>query len=80
MALEQENDVVTIKRPADQILQTAEDVFFCCFFKVCYQLLKLNKVWKDILPLNIYHSALGSLLNVVLKKIIDEILKLEVRN
>ncbi|XP_046859570.1 centromere/kinetochore protein zw10 homolog isoform X2 [Xenia sp. Carnegie-2017] len=45
--------------------------------QVCYQLLKLNRVWKDILPSNIFTSSLGTLLNIVLNRFVDDILKLE---
>ncbi len=51
----------------------------CIFFKVCFQLLKLSRVWKDILPENIYKSAVGTLLNISLNKFLEDILKLEVR-
>ncbi|CAB4021889.1 centromere kinetochore zw10 homolog, partial [Paramuricea clavata] len=46
--------------------------------QVCLQLRKLSRVWKDILPENIYKSALGTLLNISLNKFLADILKLEV--
>ncbi|XP_028399895.1 centromere/kinetochore protein zw10 homolog [Dendronephthya gigantea] len=45
--------------------------------QVCYQVLKLSRVWKDILPENIYKSALGTLLNISLNRFLEDILKLE---
>jgi hypothetical protein len=48
------------------------------FIQVCFQLRKLCRVWKDILPDNIHTSALGTLLNISLSKFMADILKLEV--
>ena len=45
--------------------------------QVCFQLRKLCRVWKDILPENIHKSALSTLLNISLNKFLADILKLE---
>uniref|UniRef100_A0A8C0J578 Zw10 kinetochore protein n=1 Tax=Chelonoidis abingdonii TaxID=106734 RepID=A0A8C0J578_CHEAB len=45
--------------------------------KVLHQLKRLGKVWQDVLPVNIYCKAMGTLLNTALSEIINRITALE---
>ncbi|XP_018610995.2 centromere/kinetochore protein zw10 homolog [Scleropages formosus] len=45
--------------------------------QVIHQLKRLGKVWQDVLPVNIYCKAMGSLLNTAISEIITKILMLE---
>ncbi|XP_010132913.1 PREDICTED: centromere/kinetochore protein zw10 homolog, partial [Buceros rhinoceros silvestris] len=45
--------------------------------QVLHQLRRLGKVWQDVLPVNVYCKALGTLLNTALTEIISRIVALE---
>uniref|UniRef100_A0A8C8S0S2 Centromere/kinetochore protein zw10 homolog n=1 Tax=Pelusios castaneus TaxID=367368 RepID=A0A8C8S0S2_9SAUR len=45
--------------------------------QVLHQLKRLGKVWQDVLPVNIYCKAMGTLLNTALSEIINRITALE---
>ncbi|XP_007424635.1 centromere/kinetochore protein zw10 homolog [Python bivittatus] len=45
--------------------------------QVLHQLKRLGKVWQDVLPVNIYCRAMGTLLNTALVEIISRIVALE---
>lgn len=51
-------------------------VFSC---QVLHQLKRLGIVWQDVLPVNIYCKAMGTLLNTAVSEIIGRITALEVR-
>lgn len=48
-------------------------------WQVLHQLKRLGIVWQDILPVNIYCKAMGTLLNTAISEIIGRITALEVR-
>lgn len=43
-----------------------------------HQLRRLGKVWQDVLPVNIYCKAMGTLLNTTICELINKIMMLEV--
>ncbi|XP_070808733.1 centromere/kinetochore protein zw10 homolog [Pituophis catenifer annectens] len=45
--------------------------------QVLHQLKRLGKIWQDVLPVNIYCRAMGTLLNTALVEIISRIIALE---
>ncbi|NWR63412.1 ZW10 protein, partial [Bucorvus abyssinicus] len=45
--------------------------------QVLHQLKRLGKVWQDVLPVNVYCKAMGTLLNTALTEIISRIVALE---
>lgn len=47
-------------------------------FQVLHQLKRLGKVWQDVLPVNVYCKAMGTLLNTALSEIVTRIAALEV--
>lgn len=47
--------------------------------QVLHQLKRLGIVWQDVLPVNIYCKAMGTLLNTVIAEMIGRITALEVR-
>lgn len=44
------------------------------------QLKRVGRVWQDVLPVNIYCKAMGTLLNTAASELISRILALEVRH
>ena len=48
--------------------------------KVVLQLKRVGRVWQDVLPVNIYCKAMGTLLNTAISELIARILALEVRH
>ncbi|RXN27042.1 centromere kinetochore zw10-like protein [Labeo rohita] len=44
---------------------------------VIHQLRRLGKVWQDVLPVNIYCKAIGTLLNTAISELINKIMMLE---
>ena len=46
--------------------------------QILHQLIHLGKVWKGILPKDIYSQSLGALLDSVLQSMTEEVLQLEV--
>uniref|UniRef100_A0A671RTJ6 Centromere/kinetochore protein zw10 homolog n=1 Tax=Sinocyclocheilus anshuiensis TaxID=1608454 RepID=A0A671RTJ6_9TELE len=46
--------------------------------QVIHQLRRLGKVWQDVLPVNIYCKAIGTLLNTAISELINKIMMLEV--
>uniref|UniRef100_A0A8C1ZJG9 Centromere/kinetochore protein zw10 homolog n=1 Tax=Cyprinus carpio TaxID=7962 RepID=A0A8C1ZJG9_CYPCA len=45
--------------------------------QVIHQLRRLGKVWQDVLPVNIYCKAIGTLLNTAISELINKIMMLE---
>uniref|UniRef100_A0A8V0ZXU4 Centromere/kinetochore protein zw10 homolog n=1 Tax=Gallus gallus TaxID=9031 RepID=A0A8V0ZXU4_CHICK len=45
--------------------------------QVLHQLKRLGKVWQDVLPVNVYCKAMGTLLNTALSEIVTRIVALE---
>ncbi|XP_051956225.1 centromere/kinetochore protein zw10 homolog [Xyrauchen texanus] len=45
--------------------------------QVIHQLRRLGKVWQDVLPINIYSKAMGTLLNTAISELINKIMMLE---
>jgi centromere/kinetochore protein ZW10 len=46
--------------------------------QVIHQLKQLGIVWQDVLPVNIYCKAMGSLLNTAISEVMAKIMLLEV--
>ena len=48
-----------------------------CIRQVLYQLNHLRKVWVNVLPINIYKRAIGTILNSVIEELIERVIVLE---
>ena len=46
--------------------------------QILHQLIRLGKVWKDILPVDICCQSLGALVDAVLQHLVEKVLLLEV--
>lgn len=65
--------------PSPRLLLLAEAERALSLFQVLHQLKRLGKIWQDVLPVNVYCRAMGTLLNTALVEIMSRIVALEVR-